>query len=63
MEGRFTVKKSDVPFTSVATDHALEQSINRTSKSRNSGIIGITLKKNYVAVWNLTFHELLAISN
>ena len=43
-DGRFTVKRSSVPFTSVATDQALEQTINRTSKS-SGGIIGCTKKK------------------
>lgn len=43
LKGRFTVKRSDVPGTSVATDQALEQTINRSSKDV-SGIIGYTKK-------------------
>ena len=43
--GRFTVKRFDSSFTSVSTDQALEQSINKDSKSQG-GIIGITKKKN-----------------
>ena len=62
LKGRFTVKRSDVPFTSVATDQALEQTINRTSKSAG-GIIGTTKKKEAVAAWDMTFHELLSICN
>ena len=62
MNGRFTLKRSQVPFTSVATDQALEQTINRSSKS-TAGVIGITKKKQSVAAWDLTFHEFLAVTN
>ncbi|OXU18366.1 hypothetical protein TSAR_009882 [Trichomalopsis sarcophagae] len=62
MKGRFTVKKSLVSNTSVATDQALEQTINRDSKS-TAGIIGHTRKKETVAIWDLTYHEFLAITN
>lgn len=44
LKGKFTVKRSDNSFTSVASDQALEQAINRSSKSA-SGIIGSTKKK------------------
>lgn len=60
MRGRFTVKRSFAPFTSVATDQALEKTINRSSKS-TAGIIGITRKKETVAVWDITYHEFLSI--
>ena len=40
---------------------ALEQTINR-SKKGTSGIIDIT-KKKYVAMWDIIYHEMLAISN
>lgn len=43
--GNFIVKRTAVPFTSVGTDQALEQSINRSQKSR-AGIIGETQKKS-----------------
>lgn len=62
LKGRFTVKQSTTPYTSVATDQALEQLINRPSKG-TGGIIGITKKKESVAVWNLTFHELLTVTS
>uniref|UniRef100_A0ABD2X8Y1 Uncharacterized protein n=1 Tax=Trichogramma kaykai TaxID=54128 RepID=A0ABD2X8Y1_9HYME len=62
MQGRFTVKRSNVPFTSVATDQALEQTINRTSKS-SAGVIGSTRKKEFVALWDLTYHELSGINS
>uniref|UniRef100_A0ABD2W9L6 Uncharacterized protein n=1 Tax=Trichogramma kaykai TaxID=54128 RepID=A0ABD2W9L6_9HYME len=51
-----------VAFTCIATDQALEQTINRTSNT-SGGIIDITRKKEAVAVWNLTFHEFLAANN
>ena len=41
---------------------ALEQTINKSQKS-SSGIIGNTRKKHFVAMWNLIYHEILAISN
>ena len=44
INGRFTVKKSKIPFTSVGTIQALEQTINRISKSAG-GVIGCTKKK------------------
>lgn len=62
MKGRFTVKKSPVPFTSVASDQALEQTINRAFKSI-SGVIGSTKNKETVTVWEITRHEFLAIGN
>lgn len=62
MEGQFTVKHSDTSFSSVGTDQALEQTINRSKKS-SSGIIGSTRKKQFVAAWDLVYHEILAITN
>lgn len=44
LSGRFIVKQSDSSFTSVVTDQALEQTINR-SQCSSSGIIGSTRKK------------------
>lgn len=44
MIGRFTVKRSNVSCTYVATDQALEQTINRSSKSPG-GVEGSTQKK------------------
>ena len=49
-KGRFTVKHPDKTFSSVSTDQAFEQTINRSSKS-TSGIIGITKKKENVLAW------------
>ncbi len=41
-------------------DMCLEQTINKSAKSPG-GIIGNTKKKNYVARWQLIFHELLQV--
>lgn len=62
LKGRATVKKSNTPFTSVATDQALEQTVNRSAKA-TAGIVGKTQNKEAVTIWNITFHELLAITN
>ncbi|OXU17174.1 hypothetical protein TSAR_006414 [Trichomalopsis sarcophagae] len=62
VKGRFTVKKSMISSSFVGTDQALEQSTNRVSKS-TAGIIGCTRKKEIVATWNLTYHELLTVTN
>ena len=62
LSGQFTVNRSSIPFTSVGTDQALEQTINRSQKS-SSGTIGFTQKKEYVAAWNLNHHEILSVCN
>ena len=46
----------------VEADMALEQTISRWQKSA-SGIIGNTRKKKFVAMWEIIYHEMLAISN
>ena len=61
MEGKFVVKQSSVPFSAVATDMCLEQTINRSSKS-TGGIIGNTRRKEFVARWNVIHHEMMSIS-
>jgi len=61
-EGKFVVKRTPGHFNSVGADMALEQTINRSQKS-SSGIIGSTRKKTFVAMWELIYHEMLAISN
>ena len=62
MAGKFVVKRQGGPFSAVAADMALEQTINKSSKS-SGGIIGSTKKKVFVGQWNLTYHELLAVGN
>lgn len=60
-QGFFTVKRKKVGFTSVSPDQALEQTINRAQGCTKSGIIGVTKNKQFVAAWELIFHEILAI--
>ncbi|KAJ8039008.1 hypothetical protein HOLleu_16589 [Holothuria leucospilota] len=60
--GKFVVKRTHGKFNAVGADMALEQTINRSQKSA-SGIIGNTMKKKFVAIWELIYHEMLAISN
>jgi len=62
MEGKFAVKRTPGCFNGVGADMALEQAINRSQKSP-SGIIGSTRKKQYVARWEIIYHEMLAITN
>ena len=40
----------------------LEQTINRSQKSAG-GIIGITKRKQFVAQWEIIYHEMLAVVN
>ncbi|KAJ8677103.1 hypothetical protein QAD02_012890 [Eretmocerus hayati] len=62
MRGRFVIKRSDTPNTSVPTDQALEASINRMSKG-SRGVEGNSEKKESVTMWDFTVHEFLAILN
>ena len=62
MEGKFAVKRTPGCFKAVGADMALEQTINRAQKSV-SGIIGSSKKKQYVAKWEIVYHEMLAITN
>ena len=41
-QGSWTVQRSDYPFSSLAADQTIEQTINRDSKT-SGGIRGITL--------------------
>ena len=38
----------------------LEQTINRSSKGKG---IGVTKRKDFVSMWNLIYHEMLAVSS
>lgn len=62
LSGNFSVKQRNTSFSSVATDQALEQTINRSQKS-TAGIIGSTHQKDYVAVWGLSYHHVHSITN
>ena len=56
MAGNFTVERSDDSFNRVATDMALEQSLNFDAKL-HGGIIGFTQNHEAVACWFLTVHK------
>lgn len=57
-DGNFVVKKTNEKrFNCVASDMALDQSINRECKSR-SGVIGFTQKPNTLLRWMVTRHTL-----
>lgn len=61
-EGKFTVKQTDTPLTSIATDQGLETTGNR-SKKNASGIIGSTRQTKFVTRWELVHPEELAMFN
>jgi hypothetical protein len=55
--GGFVVRKSPhTTFNSVATDQALEQTINKECKSQG-GVIGFTLRKAALTRWLITSHR------
>ena len=62
MQGHFVVKDKEGNFNSVAPDMKLEQTIQKSQKS-SKGIVGQTRKSNYVAEWQLVYHEVLMICN
>ncbi|KAG1696934.1 Alpha-N-acetylgalactosaminidase [Nymphon striatum] len=61
-EGKCVVKHTEGRFKAVGADMALEQTINKSQKGA-SGIIGSTRKIEFVAMWELIYHEMLAISS
>ena len=55
-QGGFVVRRSeDQSFNCVATDQALEQTINREGKSQG-GVVGFTLRKGALTRWLMTRH-------
>ena len=62
MKGGFVVKTSAGVFNAVSPDMKLEQTIQRSSKSRG-GIIGEQRSLEFVTQWQLLYHEVLEISN
>jgi uncharacterized membrane-anchored protein YjiN (DUF445 family) len=62
LEGKFSVKHTPGLFRAVGADMCLEQTINRSQKS-NAGIIGSSKKKQFVAQWEMIYHEMLSVSN
>ena len=57
-----TVKRIPGFFRAVGADMCLEQTINRLQKS-DAGIIGNSRKKQFVALWEIIYHEMLAVRN
>ncbi len=62
VSGNFAVKRTPGRFKSVPADQCLEQTINRSQKS-SSGVIGSTKRKQFVAQWELIYHETLDVVN
>ena len=62
MLGVHVVKRFNCRFSAVWLDMALEQTINR-SQTSSLGIIGNTKRKEFVARWEIAYHEVLLIAN
>ena len=62
VQGQFMVKRFPGKFKAVAADQSLEQIIYRSQKS-SGGIIGSTWKKDFVAEWEMIYHEMIAFSS
>ncbi len=59
-QGGFVVRRSEHrSFNCVATDQALEQTINREGKSQG-GVVGFTLRKGALTRWLMTRHVMTA---
>ena len=58
LKGYHAVSRSGQPFNQIWTDMALEQTINRDSKTKG-GIIGISQKPGALNCWFITSHERL----
>lgn len=59
--GQWTVQRSSHPFTSIACDQAIEQTVNKDSKTKG-GMVGLTLNRNASQRWILSHHERSAIT-
>lgn len=59
--GNFSISRTGQPFSQVATDMALEQSINADSKSKG-GIVGISQSPAALERWFLTAHERASVT-
>lgn len=60
--GNFSIKDKPGKFIAVGGDQKLEQSINLSSKC-SDGVIGHAKQKQYVAQWDLIYHEMMAVKN
>ena len=60
--GNFTIKDKPGRFNAVGGDQKLEQSINISSKC-SDGVIWHAKRKQYLAQWDLIYHEMMAVQN
>ena len=54
--GEFAVQQTSGSFCQTAIDQTIEQTINRSTKTKG-GIIGFSLKSGAVCKWLVTAHE------
>ena len=60
--GNFSIKDKPGRFIAVGEDQKLEQTINLSSKC-SDGIIEHVKQKQYVAQWDLIYHEMMGVKN
>ena len=60
--GNFSIQDKPGRFIAVGGDQKLEQTINLSSKC-SDGIIGHAKQKQYVAQWDLIYHEMMGVKN
>ena len=60
-QGSFSIKDRPGKYIAVAGDQKLELTINRSSKC-SDGVIGDSKQKQYIAQWDLIYHEMLAVN-
>lgn len=60
--GEFSVQHSDMAFAQVAVDHAIEQTVNRDSKTPG-GIIGMSTNVSATQRWLITAHDRAAMTS
>uniref|UniRef100_UPI00358E1FE5 inhibitor of nuclear factor kappa-B kinase subunit beta-like n=1 Tax=Myxine glutinosa TaxID=7769 RepID=UPI00358E1FE5 len=58
----FSIEDKPGRFTAVGGDQKLEQTINLSSKCSDC-VIGHAKQKEYVAQWDLIYHEMMAVKN
>ena len=62
LRSQFVAQRTTGKFKAVAADQSLEQTINRSQKS-SGGIIGSTRMKDFIAEWEMIYHEMIAVSS
>ena len=58
----FSIRDRPGRFSAVGGDQKLEQTINLSSKC-SDGVIGHSKQKQYIAQWDLIYHEMMAVKN